>query len=78
MKKQNIRIFGDEFLKNNENICKIIINGNELPLTTHKDVDKNQLNNGIFEIKLKGIKNITNMRYMFSDCELFHYQIFQN
>jgi surface protein len=69
-KSKNIRIFGDEFVKNNENICKIIINGNELPLTTHKDVDKNQLNNGIFEIKLKGIKNITNMRYMFSDCEL--------
>ena len=68
-KSKKIRIFGDEFVKNNENICKIIIKKNELALTTHKDVDINELNDGIFEIKLKGIKNITDIRYMFSDCK---------
>ena len=67
---KNIRIFGDKFVENNKDKCKIIINGNEFELTTHKDIYKYQLNKNIFEIKLIGIQQITDMSYMFSDCEL--------
>jgi hypothetical protein len=64
--KKKIRIFGDEFVKNNVNICKIIIKENEYDLTTHKVVNKEELINDIYEIKLKGIKNINNMSHMFA------------
>ena len=63
----SIRIFGDKFVKNNKKLCKIIINGKEFDITTN--INKNQLNNGILEIKLKGIKNIKNMSYMFHRCD---------
>ena len=56
---KKIRIFGDEFVENNKNICKISINENEYDLTTHIDVNIKQISNGIYEIKLKGIKNVT-------------------
>ena len=45
----------------------MIINGKKFDLTSN--INKNQLNNGILEIKLKGIKNITNMSYMFHRCD---------
>ena len=32
--KKNIRIFGSNFVKNNKNICKIIINNQEYGLST--------------------------------------------
>ena len=63
---KDIRIFGDEFVKNNKDKCKIIISGNEFEITTHLNINKKQINNNIFEIKLKGIKQITNMSCMFS------------
>ena len=62
---KKIRLFGDIFVERNKNICKIIVKGKASDLATHIDVKKDQLNDGIFEIKLKGIKNITDMSYMF-------------
>ena len=63
---KNIRIFGDKFVENNKNKCKIIVNGNGNDLSTHLNINKKQLNNNILEIKLKGIRQITDMSYMFS------------
>ena len=62
---KDIRIFGDEFVNINKNKCKIIITGNEFELTSHLNINKKQLNNNIFEITLKGIKQITDMGAMF-------------
>ena len=63
---KSIRIFGNEFVKNNKDKCKIIINGKEIELCTHINININQLNsNKIYEIKLNGINNITNMSRMF-------------
>ena len=62
---KNIRIFGDKFVENNKEICKIILNENEIELCSHLNINANQLNNGIFEIRLKGINKITNMSNMF-------------
>jgi V8-like Glu-specific endopeptidase len=63
---KKIRLFGDEFVENNKNICKIIIDKEECNLATHFNVDNNQIKDDIFEIRLKGIKNIINMSHMFA------------
>ena len=62
---KQIRIFGDNFVNNNKALCKIIINNNEFELSDHFNVNNNQLNNGIFEIVLKGLNNISNISHMF-------------
>ena len=64
IKDKEIQIFGTNFVNNNKNNCKMIIEGNEMELK-----DKiNNITNNILEIKLKGIKNITNMSCMFENC----------
>ena len=65
----NIQIFGFEFVKNNKDKCKMIINGNEGPLEALYKVKKPQDLNSIIEIKLKGIKQITTMHEMFDYCQ---------
>ena len=65
-KPKKIRLFGDEFVENNRDNCKIIYDKEEYNLTTHFNVDNNQIKDDIFEIRLKGIKNITNMSHMFA------------
>ena len=65
---KDIKIFGKDFVENNKSICKIIINGNEFELSENININIIQLKNNKFEIKLKGIKNITNMSYMFKNC----------
>ena len=64
--ERNIRIFGSNFVKNNKNICKIIINNKEYKLSESYNVKNN--NNNKLKIKLKGIDNVTNMSYMFDGC----------
>ena len=62
-----IKIFGNSFVKNNKGKCKIIYNNKEYELTEYfNDIDNNIKNE--IKIKLKGINNITNMSYMFSNC----------
>ena len=60
-----IKIFGHEFVINNKNKCKMIIDNNEYELTEKYNVKG--YNNKI-KIILKGIDNITNMSYMFYEC----------
>ena len=69
-----ITLFGETFVKNNKDKCKLIIDGKEQDLIECID---NQNNNKLFDfkeeyteivIKLKGIKNITDASYMFKDC----------
>ena len=63
------KLFGEMFVKNNKDKCKIINDGNEIELISQLIITKNQLkDNNIFEIKLKGIKQITDISFMFSDC----------
>ena len=78
--KDIIKIFGDDFVKNNKNKCKMIIENEEYELEGEYNI-KDYKNNKL-EIKLKGIDNITNMSCMFSGCSSLssyhHYLIFQN
>ena len=65
---KDIRIFGDKFVQNNKGKCIIILNGNEFELCSCLNVNKNLLINNLFEIKLKVIKEIVDMSYMFYEC----------
>ena len=67
-----INIFGSEFVKNNKNICKMIIDNKEYEISDKyniKSYNKNKL-----EIKLKGINNVTNMSSMFYNVH--HYLLY--
>ena len=65
-RESNNRIFGSEFVKNNKNICKMIIDNKEYEITEKYKVKRK--NNNKLEIKLKGIDNVTDMSYMFKGC----------
>ena len=57
---KKIRIFGDEFIKNNKNNCKLFINGKSEDLKSFiNKVDINHKN--IIEIKLIELNKIKNM-----------------
>ena len=66
---KEVRLFGKDFVEKNKDNCKLIIEGIEEDLKemhnfgyffgTYKE---------IFEIKLKGITNMTDLSYMFYEC----------
>ena len=62
---KTIRLFGDDFVVNNKNFCKIIINEKKFDLIAFYNLEDNKLNDNILEIKLTGIKRITNMSHLF-------------
>ena len=64
--ENEIKIFGAEFVENNKNICKMIIDNKEYEIEENYHVDSN--NNTKLKIKLKGINNVTNMSCIFLGC----------
>ena len=62
---ENVQLFGKNFVTNNKNNCKIILNNKELDLEEEINIKESNINVGMLEIKLKGISNITDMSYMF-------------
>ena len=48
------KLFGERFVRNNKNNCKIVINGKEKELVSFYDIERLE-ENEILEIKLKGI-----------------------
>ena len=60
-----IKIFGDKFVVNNKNRCKIIYKKKKYEL---KKNFKSRHNISVLKINLTGILGITNMSYMFHDC----------
>ena len=55
-KKKGIRIFGEKFVNNNRDKCKIIYENKEYELTEYfSDIDSKHTNSDIISIKLKGI-----------------------
>ena len=51
------KLFGERFVRNNKNNCKIVLNGKEKELVSFYDIERLE-ENEILEIKLKGINNI--------------------
>ena len=68
---KNVKIFGENFVKNNKNICKIIVNEKEEELKSILNIE--DIPGDMLIIKLKGINNITNMSFMFEGCESLSY-----
>ena len=62
----DIKIFSDEFVKNNINNCTMIIDNKEYKISNKFNIKNYNKDNII--IKLKGIKNITNASEMFNKC----------
>ena len=65
---KNITIFGYNFVKNNKNICKMIIDNKGYDIEEEYKVKSNKSNK--LKIKLKGIEKVTNMSSIFSRCSL--------
>ena len=70
---KKIRIFGENFVHNNKNNCKILCDGNEYEITEYFDVSKINKNQNKLEIKLRIINNLVNFSYMFSRCSSLLY-----
>ena len=66
-KEDKIRIFGDKFVENNKSNFQMIINDISYKISSFYNIKKEK-ENEILEIKLKQIKDITNISRMFSGC----------
>ena len=64
--KEKLKIFGDNFVKNNKNNCYLLINGKKIDLCNEINIKEEQKEN--LEIKLIETKIITDMSCMFSGC----------
>ena len=67
-----IMIFGSEFIKNNENVCDIFINGKYRKISQSIDLKTCQIDKDILEIKFRALENLTNLSYMFSGCNTLY------
>ena len=65
--EDRIKIFGETFVKNNRNICKIIYNSKEEEI---KEYIQEPLENDLLKIKLKGLKKLLSFESMFENCTL--------
>ena len=61
-----INIFGSEFVRNNKNICKMVIDNKEYIISEYFNI-KNYKKDKLI-IKLKGIDKVTDMHSMFYGC----------
>ena len=66
---KEINLFGENFVKNNKNICKYIYENKEYELNNIFTLTNDNIKNDILEIKLTGIKNIKDMSNLFDDCK---------
>ena len=72
--KEKVRIFGNRFISKNMHKCKIIFKSKEFDLKEYfNDIDHNYNNKTLFNFKLKGINNITDMSHMFNGCNSLNY-----
>ena len=68
-KEGKVRIFGNYFVKNNKQKCKIIYKNKEYELQDYfNDIDENYNNKDDIKIKINGMDNITDIASMFSNC----------
>ena len=70
---KKIRLFGDDFVERNKNNCKMIINGEEKELKEFKTFKWYNKTTDKFEVKLKGIMNITDLSDIFKGCKSLKY-----
>ena len=67
--EKKLKIFGEDFVKNNKDNCQIILENKEHELSEYIDIEKlNNSKDNIIEIKLMGINDITKASCMFYKC----------
>ena len=66
----NVKIFGSIFVEHNRDKCKIIYENKEYDL--EQDFLIKNISSDYLTIKLKGIKNITDMSFMFWKCSYLY------
>ena len=64
---QKVKILGEEFVKNNKENCKIVIDGEEKEINIEIELPENLKNKKLLEIKLIEYKTISDMMCMFAD-----------
>ena len=68
LNKYILRIFGDKFVENNKDKCKIIYNDKEIEINSYI-INKESIKNNNIELRLRIYKDISNISYMFYRCE---------
>ena len=63
-----IRIFGNNFVQNNKDNCKIVVEDKEYNLCGKMNINKMKKMCNEYEIKLKIINDLTDLSYMFHQC----------
>jgi surface protein len=69
----NVKIFGNKFVNNNVENCKILYKNKEYDLMEYFDISQCQIDKDILELELKIIKNLTDMSNMFEGCSSLIY-----
>ena len=64
-----VKIFGDSFVQNNKDICKIICENKIYDLTKDFELAKLEQKTDLLRINLFNINNVTNMSEIFDCCE---------
>ena len=68
--EEKVKIFDREFINNNRDKCKIIYENYEYDLTEYfNDITYDYNNKDSFNLKLRGVNNITNSYNMFYFCD---------
>ena len=68
-----IQLFGEDFVRNNKENCKIIIENKEEELNAFLRIENMQKQNSdILEVKLRIKKKLKNMSYMFKGCQYLY------
>ncbi len=65
---KKIKLFSDEFAKNNNEICSIIMDDKKKDLLSEYDLENVKIKEQVLEIKLKGVNKINIASYMFYQC----------
>ena len=65
---KKIKLFSEEFVKNNNEICSIIMDDKKRDLIEEYDLENVKIKEQILEIKLKGVNKINIASYMFFKC----------
>jgi surface protein len=66
---KEIRLFGEEFIKENEGYCQIIINGKKQDITEFYKYNKNELKEDYLNIELNLREKTKHLSCLFSNCD---------
>ena len=66
---ENLKLFGETFIKNNKKNCKMIVRGNKMEICEYLKTNINEIESNNFSIKLIHVNKMKNLHLMFGDCD---------